>query len=461
MATLVFHDTLTRRKLPFIPNDPSHIKLYVCGPTVYDFAHIGNARPVVVFDILYRLLKHTYPKVTYVRNITDVDDKINARALESGRSIRDITDQTAKVFQDDMYAVGALTPDFEPRATEHVPSMIDMIQILINKGHAYVASGHVLFSVPSMKDYGELSKRDKDEQIAGARVDIAPYKRDAADFVLWKPSGHEAPGWKSPWGYGRPGWHIECSAMSHTYLGETFDIHAGGIDLVFPHHENEIAQTRCCFGTPKMASIWMHNGYVSVNGEKMSKSLGNFYTVNDLLSQWPGEAIRYALLAGQYRAPLDYSIRGLTDARASLDRLYQSLQTSRHHLQESVPPASSVLDALADDLNTPLALSKLHELAGRLNKVQNGEEAAKVRGELIASARLMGLLKEEPEKWFKEPVIDVSGWAHEKIETAISAREEARLVKNFAEADRIRDELESNGVVLEDSTTGTEWKRSQ
>ena len=460
MSRLVFYDTLTRQKVPFVPLNPDNVRLYVCGPTVYDYAHIGNARPVVVFDVLYRLLKHIYPTVTYVRNITDVDDKINTRALESGRSIREITDETTQIFQEDMRAVGALSPDYEPRATEHIPSMIEMIGVLIEKGHAYATEGHVLFSVPSMTDYGELSGRNREQQIDGARVEVAPYKRDAADFVLWKPSGSEAPGWQSPWGYGRPGWHIECSAMSHMYLGETFDIHAGGIDLVFPHHENEIAQTRCCFGTSSMANIWMHNGYVSVNGEKMSKSLGNFYTVNDLLSEWPGEVIRYALLAGHYRAPLDYSKKGLSDARTALDRLYQSLRSTEQSRWENISPSTQIVDALADDLNTPLALSKLHEIARKLNKVRNADEISKLKSELVSSARFLGFLQQEPDIWFKETVSINSNWSNERIEKSIADREEARLNKDFKEADRIRNELQSNGITLEDGPGGTKWRRN-
>ncbi len=460
MSKLVFYDTLKRQKVPFVPLNPGNVRLYVCGPTVYDYAHVGNARPVVVFDVLYRLLKHIYPTVTYVRNITDVDDKINTRALESGRSIREITDETTQIFQEDMQAVGALSPDYEPRATEHIPSMIEMIGVLIEKGHAYAAEGHVLFSVPSMTDYGELSGRNREQQIDGARVEVAPYKRDAADFVLWKPSGSEAPGWQSPWGYGRPGWHIECSAMSHMYLGETFDIHAGGIDLVFPHHENEIAQTRCCFGTSSMANIWMHNGYVSVNGEKMSKSLGNFYTVNDLLSEWPGEVIRYALLAGQYRAPLDYSKKGLSDARTALDRLYQSLRSTEQSRWENISPSTQIVDALADDLNTPLALSKLHEIARKLNKVRNADEISKLKSELVSSARFLGFLQQEPDIWFKETVSINSNWSNERIEKSIADREEARLNKDFKEADRIRNELQSNGITLEDGPGVTKWRRN-
>ena len=372
----------------------------VCGPTVYDYAHIGNARPVVVFDVLYRLLKHRFPTVTYVRNITDVDDKINERAKKSGRSIKEITEETTKTFHSDMNALGALTPDVEPRATEHISQMIEMIENLMEKGNAYEKQGHVLFSVPSMPDYGQLSGRNRDEQIAGARVDVAPYKNDPLILFYGNPRvAMLLVGIVQ--GFGRPGWHIECSAMSKMYLGETFDIHAGGIDLIFPHHENEIAQSRCAFGTCKMANLWMHNGYVTVEGEKMSKSLGNFYTVNDLLKDWPGETIRYALLSGHYRAPLNYSIKGLSDAQAALDRLYQAIRISEDNVHHNALPGVSVLDALADDLNTPLALSELHKLAGALNKASDNEVKNKIRSELLGSAKLLGLLDEKSEDWFR------------------------------------------------------------
>ncbi len=457
---LSFYDTLSREKVDFCPLDVDKIRMYVCGPTVYDFAHIGNARPVVVFDVLYRLLRCIYPNVIYVRNITDIDDKINNRSAESGRSIREITNETTEVFQDDMKRIGALPPTFEPRATEHVTNMIEMIETLINKGHAYVADDHVLFDVSSMKDYGRLSGLNKTELIAGARVDVAPYKRDGTDFVLWKPSAKDTPGWKSPWGYGRPGWHIECSAMSHMYLGESFDIHAGGIDLVFPHHENEIAQTRCTFDTSSMASIWMHNGYVTVDGEKMSKSLGNFFTVHDLLKEWPGEVIRYALLAGHYRAPLDYSTQGLMDAKASLDRLYHALRgVGGDKISSNLSkPAKSVVAALSDDLNTPLALSRLHEIAKLINKTTNSKKMNKLKDELISSAYLLGLLVDDPETWFQGNN-NVETAEIEEIEEMIAAREVARKKRDFIEADRIRDELKIRQIVLEDSIDGTVWRR--
>jgi len=458
---LAFHNTLTRRKEAFQPIDPNHIRIYVCGPTVYDYAHIGNARPVVAFDVLYRLLRHLYPRVTYVRNITDIDDKINARAAVSGKTIREVTDVTARVFQEDMANIGALPPDHEPRATEHVAAMIAMTETLITKDHAYAAEGHILFNVPSMAEYGQLSRRNRDEQIDGARVEVAPYKRDPADFVLWKPSDADTPGWQSPWGFGRPGWHIECSAMSQSYLGEVFDIHGGGLDLIFPHHENEIAQSRCAFGTAGMANVWMHNGFVTVEGEKMSKSLGNFYTVHDLLEEWPGEVIRYALLAAHYRAPLDYSKQGLTEAKAALDRLYQALRGPRevgYPVSGAGVLAAQVVAALSDDLNTPLAISKLHEMAGVVNKSADAVEQAAVRTAMLTSAKLLGLLWSDPEVWFRGGA-GVDDLDEVKIQHLIEARTTARTSKDFAEADRVRDTLKAMGVVLEDGAGGTMWKR--
>ena len=323
---LTIYNTLSREKEPFTPIEPAHVRLYVCGPTVYDYVHIGNARPVVAFDVLYRLLKRHYPRVTYVRNITDIDDKIMNRAAESGESIDALTDRTGAAYQTDMARLGALAPDHEPRATQYVGQMIALIERLIARGHAYVAEGHVLFSVPSMPDYGQLSRKPRDELVAGARVEVAPYKKDPADFVLWKPSSEAQAGWPSPWGRGRPGWHIECSAMSGALLGETFDIHAGGLDLIFPHHENEIAQSRSAFGHAIMAKYWMHNGFLNISGEKMSKSLGNFLTVHELLDQYPGEVIRLLLLSAHYRQPLDFNQDGLQQAKATLDRWYGALR---------------------------------------------------------------------------------------------------------------------------------------
>lgn len=458
--TLKIHDTLTRKKTVFEPIDPSHIRMYVCGPTVYDLAHIGNARPVVVFDVLSRLLRTLYPRVTYVRNITDVDDKINARAQESGEDIRDITKRTTKVFHDDMAALGALPPDVEPRATDHIAEMIEMIGGLVEKGHAYADSGHVIFSVPSMPDYGALSKLDKREIVAGARVDVAPYKRDPQDFVLWKPSADDLPGWDSPWGRGRPGWHIECSAMSHTHLGESFDIHGGGLDLIFPHHENEIAQSKCAHGSNTFAKYWMHNGYLMSEGEKMSKSLGNFYTVNELLDEFPGEAIRLALLKSHYRQPLDFTKDGLREAKAELDRFYGAL---RRHIEVDVSPQAipeEILTPLCDDLNTPGALSGLHQCLGRLNKAPQGA-VANEKQTLLAAGQVLGLLGQDPEEWFRWQPVSKSqnSTSDSEIENLIEQRAQARANKDFATSDKIRDALLAQGIVLEDGPQGTTWKR--
>lgn len=457
--TLKLQNTLTREKEIFTPIDPNNVRLYACGPTVYDFAHIGNARPVVVFDVLFRLLRHIYgdDHVTYVRNITDIDDKINARAKESGISIRELTDGTAAVYRADMAAIGALAPTEEPRATEHVAEMIAMIEALIKNGHAYEAEGHVLFSVPSMPTYGGLSRRNRDELVAGARVEVAPYKRDPADFVLWKPSDAETPGWESPWGYGRPGWHIECSAMSARYLGDEFDIHAGGLDLIFPHHENEIAQSCCAHGTDKMARYWLHNGFVTVEGEKMSKSLGNFYTVHDLLGDWQGEAIRFHLLSAHYRAPLDFSKDGLKEAKAALDRFYLVLRDA--DLEDLPEPDAELVAALSDDLNTPLAIARLHAIATEANKATRPEKKAELQALLKASGGLLGFFSSEPEAWFKWVPENAGGLSDAEIDDLVDRRLAARKERNFAEADRIRDELSAAGIVLEDGAGGTSWRR--
>ncbi len=452
---LVLYNTLTRGKEPFEPLTPGHVGLYVCGPTVYDRAHIGNARPVIVFDVLYRLLKRLYPSVTYVRNITDVDDKINARSRESGRPIAEITGETTRLFHADIAALNVLPPTDEPRATAHIAQMVAMIERLVATGHAYVAEGHVLFSVPSMPDYGRLSGRSQDEMIAGARVDVAPYKANPADFVLWKPSSDDLPGWDSPWGRGRPGWHIECSAMSREYLGDTFDIHGGGQDLVFPHHENEIAQSTCANGHP-LARYWLHNGYLMVEGEKMSKSLGNFITVHDLLAEAPGEAIRLAMLSTHYHQPIDWTAAGLKRAKAALDRLYTALAGAADLPAEGAEPPLAVLAALEDDLNTPLAIAHLHELAGALNKADTPDAKAKAKGALLAGADLLGLLTRDPADWFGRGGDDDEAAA---IEVKIAARTAARKARDFAEADRIRQELADAGIVLEDGAGGTTWKK--
>jgi cysteinyl-tRNA synthetase len=449
---LKLYDTLTREKRVFTPIDPRNVRMYVCGPTVYDFAHIGNARPVIVFDVLFRLLRHVYgaEHVTYVRNVTDVDDKINARAAERGVSIQEVTEETYKDFKEDVAALGCLNPTFEPRATQYIDAMKELIERLVRAGCAYVAEDHVLFNVSSMPDYGRLSRRSLDEMIAGARVEVAPYKREATDFVLWKPSKPGEPAWESPCGIkapGRPGWHIECSAMAWKHLGETFDIHGGGIDLVFPHHENEIAQSRCAFHTPVMANYWMHNGFLQVEGEKMSKSLGNFVTINELLKDWPGEAVRFNMLQTHYRQPINWTLVGLRDAQKTLDNWYE--------LTGEVEPGylcADALDALGDDLNTPKAFAALHELR---SEAMNAKAAAAC---LKASAQLIGLLQSSAATWksFRPASLNVD---EGNVVNLIERRNAARKAKDFKEADRIRDELKAMGVELEDTKDGkTKWK---
>jgi len=447
---LRLYNTLTRAKEDFVPIDPSRVRMYVCGPTVYDFAHIGNARPVIVFDVLFRLLRHLYgaERVTYVRNITDVDDKINARAAERGVSIRDLTEETNAIFQEDVRALGCLDPTVQPRATEHIAEMITLIERLIGSGHAYAADGHALFSVPSMADYGRLSRRPLDEMIAGARVDVAPYKKGDMDFVLWKPSKGSEPGWDSPWGRGRPGWHIECSAMSWKMLGESFDIHGGGQDLQFPHHENEIAQSEGASGS-RFVNYWMHNAFVRVDEEKMSKSLGNFFTVRDVLKKYDPEVVRFFILRAHYRSPLNYSDAHLDDAKAALTRLYTALKDSNSEtaLDWNEPHAKRFQAAMDDDFGTPEAVAVLFELAHRVN---SGEKA--LAGQLKALGGVLGLLQREPHEF-------LAGKAEDWILRAISDRETARKNKDYAAADRIRKELAAKGIVLEDKGGKTTWRR--
>ncbi|MEH6630489.1 MAG: cysteine--tRNA ligase [Halopseudomonas aestusnigri] len=459
--TIKVHNTLAREKQEFEPIDPKNVRMYVCGPTVYDLAHIGNARPVVVFDTFARLLRYVYgdEHVTYVRNITDVEDKIIKASLKSGEPIESITKRTTQAYHDDMAALGALEPDIEPRATDHIQEMIDMSADLIKKGHAYEAEGHVLFSVSSMADYGELSRRNREDMIAGARVEVAPYKKDPADFVLWKPSNDDQPGWDSPWGKGRPGWHIECSAMSRVHLGETFDLHGGGLDLTFPHHENEIAQSKCCNEKPYV-NYWMHNGYVVVNGEKMSKSLGNFFTVRQLLDEGlSGEALRLTLLSGHYRQPLDVTREKVAEFKTQLDRFYGALQSVEKIEANTSEASEAFLDALKDDLNTPLALSVLHEITTELNKTGTDRKShrkslGRLKGQLIAGGYLLGILQSDPEVWFKG-----EGDDEQDIENLIAERIEAKKSKDFTRADAIRDELAAQGIELLDSSTGTTWRR--
>jgi cysteinyl-tRNA synthetase len=463
---LKLYNTLTRAKETFRPLDPERVRMYVCGPTVYDFAHIGNARPVIVFDVLYRLLRHIYgaDHVTYVRNITDVDDKINARAAERGIGIRELTEETYNNFKQDVAALGCLPPTVEPRATEHIEEMKTLIERLVASGHAYVAEEHVLFHVPSMPDYGQLSKRPLDDLIAGARVDVAPYKRDPQDFVLWKPSEPGVPSWPSPSGIatsGRPGWHIECSAMSWKHLGETFDIHGGGIDLVFPHHENEVAQSRCAFHAPIMAQVWMHNGFLQVEGEKMAKSAGNFVTIRELLSDWPGEVLRLNMLRSHYRQPIDWTVKGLEESSRILpewrtrliDRSHMSFIEQNRTYYDQHQPNRGLLDALADDLNTPAAITEIH----RLSKSASPEEAE----ELYAALTVLGLTSFED--MVKTQAIEHSDTrllsvSRSIVEDRITARNAARKERNFKEADRIRDELAAMGVELKDSKDGTTWE---
>ncbi len=449
---LQLYDTLTRAKREFVPIDPARVRMYVCGPTVYDFAHIGNARPVIVFDVLFRLLRHLYgaDHVVYVRNVTDVDDKINARAAERGVSIQEVTEETYKDFTEDVKALGCLPPTVEPRATEHIAAMKEIIEKLVQAGCAYVAEDHVLFNVAAMKDYGQLAHRSLDEMIAGARVEVAPYKKAPMDFVLWKPSKPGEPAWDSPAGIatrGRPGWHIECSAMAWKHLGETFDIHGGGIDLVFPHHENEIAQSRCAFHSKVMANYWMHNGFLQVEGEKMAKSAGNFVTIRDLLKDWPGEAVRFTMLQTHYRQPISWTVVGLREAQKTLDTWYE--------LTGDLQPGylcADALDALMDDLNTPKAFAALHELRSEAVKAKAAAACLK------ASAQLLGLLQSSAVQWasFRPASLAID---ESKVVSLIEARAAARKAKDFKESDRIRDELKAMGVELEDTKDGkTKWK---
>ncbi|MFT8245302.1 cysteine--tRNA ligase [Roseomonas sp. BN140053] len=477
MTQIQLHDSARRHKVDFSPIDPDHVRIYVCGPTVYDLAHLGNARPVVVFDVLSRFLRQHFARVTYVRNITDVDDKINARSRESGEPIAAITARTAADFHADMAALNCAPPDHEPRATDTIAEMVALIGRLLEGGHAYAAEGHVLFSVASFPAYGALSGRSPDELLAGARVEVATYKRDPGDFVLWKPSDADTPGWDSPWGRGRPGWHIECSAMSHKFLGADFDIHGGGQDLLFPHHENERAQSLCAFPGSHFAGLWMHNGLLLVNGEKMSKSLGNFLTVRDILERgaWAGEAFRLLLLRTHYRAELDYTPERLDEAKHELDDFYALLArlpegSGSADAEEVARLRDWALEPLADDLNTPLALARLRDLRTLANVGAVGGSATVVLGRiglaeapepataaaaLRAAAAVLGILGGDPVAW-RQGGADGEAAA---VDAAIAARLAARAARNWAEADRIRDDLAAQGIVLEDGPKGTTWRR--
>jgi len=454
------YNTLARSKQTFEPVDPQRVTLYVCGPTVYNYAHIGNARPAIIFDLLRRLLCWHFPLVIYARNITDVDDKINAAAAGLGVPIEEISARYTRIYLDDMAALGVRPPSVEPRATEHIDQMQHMIQRLIDAGHAYVAQGHVLFNIESFQDYGALSRRDMREMIAGSRVEVAPYKKHPGDFVLWKPSLDPQPGWDSPWGWGRPGWHLECSAMAETHLGQTIDIHGGGQDLIFPHHENEIAQSVCSHGGRPFARFWMHNGFVTMDKRKMSKSEGNTFLVRNLLESYPGEVLRYLLLSAHYRQPLDWSEQELERARRTLDRLYGVLRIAADSFGPFIPaprPSETFLDTLRDDLNTPLALAEFNRVARDLAKAEDRATAQQLAGELLANAELIGLLQSTPEQWFGA---GASGRETARIESLIEQRNAAREVRDFATADRIRAELTAQGIALEDADGITRWRRA-
>lgn len=460
MTELYLHNTFSRQKELFTPQDPQVVKYYVCGPTVYNHPHIGNARPAVVFDVLYRVLQRLYAEVKFIRNFTDVDDKINAAALEQNIPIGEITERFIAIYQAESDGLGVLRPTVEPRVTQHIPEIIAQIQALIDAGNAYEAEGHVLFNVPSYKEYGALSRRSMDDMIAGARIDVAPYKRDAADFVLWKPSNETQPGWDSPWGFGRPGWHIECSAMAEAHLGETIDIHGGGNDLVFPHHENEIAQATCAHGGKQYARYWVHNGMVQVEGRKMAKSVGNVLLIKDLLAAHHGEVLRLGLLAAHYRQPLDWTADGLEQAHKALDRFYSVLRDVA-----AVEPAALAKDdadlgrfvgALCDDLNTPQAIAELHAVARALGATPDPAEQGRLKAVLLEAGSLLGVLQEDPGAWLAGGADDDEG---ARIDAMVAARWAARQAKDFAEADRLRDAIVAEGISLQDSPEGTTWKR--
>lgn len=453
--SIKLYNSLKRQKEEFVPLDPQNVRLYACGPTVYNYAHIGNARMAVVFDVWARLFRHVYPKVTYVSNITDVEDKIMIAAQEQGVPISEITEKYTRIYNDDMASLGVQMPDIQPKATEHIQEMIDQISDLVERGHAYEAEGHVLFHVPSDPSYGALSGRSRDEQVAGARVEVAPYKKDPADFVLWKPSTPDQPGWDSPWGFGRPGWHIECSAMAEKHLGLPFDIHGGGADLKFPHHENEIAQSCCAHGradeVENFSKYWVHNGFVTVEGEKMSKSLGNFLLVHDLIGQYPGEVLRLALLSAHYRQPLDWSEQCLYQCQKLLDKAYgklHELQDIECDLKEVPVP---VLNSLYDDLNTPLVIAEI-------NKILKEATGIQLKSSLMAIGDLMGIFQQDPSEWFASDD-GVSDEDVAKIEALIAERIEAKDNKNFARADEIRAELSDMGIEIKDTREGTNWEK--
>ncbi len=454
--SLILHNTSTGKKELFIPINEDSVTMYLCGPTVYNYAHIGNARPAVVFDVLYRLLKHHYPKVTYARNITDIDDKINKSALELGLNIKKYSQKYADIYNHDIEQLGVLPPDIEPYATDHIPQIITMIKDLIDKGHAYAAEGHVLFSVESYDNYGKLSNRKLEDMIAGARVEVAPYKKYPADFVLWKPSDESLPGWNSPWGRGRPGWHIECSAMCKEHLGDIIDIHCGGRDLVFPHHENEVAQSCCANDTQQFANYWVHNGMINMGNQKMSKSLGNILLIKEITEQYKGEVIRWLLLSAQYRQSVDWSKDSIHKAQKTMDRIYATLRDNQSisvEINKAQIPVS-IIDALDDDLNTPIAFAEINKIAKQLAKADTDSDKQLYKGQLLSTGQLLGLFQEDAEQWFKADNSDVDA---DKIEDLIAQRNQARADKDWAKSDEIRDELAAMNIVLEDSASGTRW----
>lgn len=450
------YNTLTRKKEVFSPIDTKNVGMYVCGPTVYDRAHLGNAKTSVVFDVWYRLLMHIFgpDHVTYVSNITDVDDKILKKAKDTGKSIAEVTEITCGWYLDDMEKLNVLSPNFRPKATEFIPDMIALVELIIKNGHAYEAEGHILFDVDSMKNYGFLSGRTQKELLAGARIDIAEYKKNPADFVLWKPASPDEQGWDSPFGYGRPGWHLECSAMSAKHLGNSFDIHGGGNDLIFPHHENECAQSCCAHPSDSYAKYWLHAGMLMVDGVKMSKSLGNFYTVIDILEKFPAEALRLTFLSTHYHQPFNFTFENLENSKATLDKFYNALNKNSDVDITKKICDQRVIDALSDDLNTPLAMSYLHEISSNLNKAKTLADKQKYKSLLLGSAEILGLLYNNPQTWF------MGNDDTTEIEAKITQRNEAKAAKNWTVADQIRNELKAMGIILEDGANGTSWKKS-
>ena len=464
MSSLKIHNTLTKKKEEFVPVDDKHVRMYTCGPTVYNYAHIGNARPAVISDLLVRLLRYLYPKVTYVSNITDIDDKIIKASKETNKPINEITKKFEKIYNEDMNSLGVLAPDIQPRATQHIGDMIKLVKQMIDNGYAYESESHVLFDVTSYKAYGKLSGRDIEDQLAGSRVEVASYKKDPGDFVLWKPSFDDDPGWDSPWGYGRPGWHLECSAMSEKNLGLPFDIHGGGMDLIFPHHENEVAQSCGAHNEQNDPQIfvkyWIHNAMLNIGGKKMSKSLGNIFYIRDYLEKYPGEVLRLALLSGHYRQSLNWTDESIEQAYSMLNRIYRNLKKVEHiNIDEKnvnfIP--DNILDSLCDDLNTPEALAKLNDLVNKLSKSSNDDDIKVYKEKILAVGNILGILQESPDKWLgigqASDSVDVS-----KIDNLIEQRQLARDAKDFQKADEIRDELANMGVEIEDTSKGTIWR---